>query len=228
MTNPISPYLLPRPTFDLSPHRAALEAVLERALASGGELRPEALPVPTWQFLCWLADERGYLLHGTGNGVFERLEPRPANDTNAFGARDAVYAASDGVWPMFFAVLDRARVPMSISNAAIRLEAPDGTVGEPLYFFSMTASAREKRPFRAGRVYVLERDGFDEEAPREVGRLRARTHHWASASSVRPLFSVPVAPEDFPFLNVIRAHDDAELFRRVKEEPNGFPWVEED
>lgn len=226
MTNAISPHLLQRPDFDLTPHRAELDALLERALAQGGELSPGALPVPTWQFLCWLTDERGSLLHGTGNGPFEQLKPRRSNDTNEFGARDAVYAASDGVWPIFFAIVDRTRAPMSISNAAIRLESADGTVGEPLYFFSMTASALERRPFRAGRVYALERDGFDEEAPQAFGPALARTHHWASAEAVRPLFSVPVTPQDFPFLDSIRAHDDAELFRRIQEDPDGFPWVD--
>ncbi len=222
----VSPHFLQRPTFDLAPHRAGLEALLERALADGGELRPGVLPVPTWQFLCWLADERGFLLHGTGRTPMERLEPRTANDTGAFGAQRAVYAASDGIWPMFFAVLDRTRTPMSISNAAIRVQSPDGAVGAPLYFFSMTASAREQRPFREGRVHVLARDGFDEEAPRAVGEARVWLHHWASPWPVLPLFSVPVTPEDFPFLDAIRAHDDAELFRRAKEDPDGFPWVD--
>lgn len=221
---PVLPHFLARPALDLAPHRAAL-ADLHAEAASRGALPDRPLPVPTWQYLCWLADEGGVLLHGTGADV-ERLEPRRANDVNEFGARDAVYAASDGIWPIFFAILDRPNVPMAISNAAIRLEVPGVGIGEPLYFFSISADAHARRPYRPGRVYVLPRDGFEEEAPREARGMRVHLHHWAGAGGVRPLYAVPVTPEDFPFLPDIRAHDDAELWRRAEADPEGFPWVD--
>lgn len=47
---------------------------------------------------------------------FDVLEPiRRARDTTQFGDRQAVYATSDPVWAMFFALLRRGR-PFSTRN----------------------------------------------------------------------------------------------------------------
>jgi hypothetical protein len=35
-------------------------------------------------------------------------------------------------------------------------------------------------------------------------------------------------PEDFPFLEDIRGHDDSLLYTRAKADPEGFPWVDEE
>ena len=90
--------------------------------------------IPTWQFLCWLADQKGYLLHGSGSADIQVFEPRQSNDVAEFGNRKAVYAASDGIWPMFFAILDRNKYEMTIVNAAIRLESPTGEISDPIIF----------------------------------------------------------------------------------------------
>ncbi len=95
------------------------------------------------------------MLHGSGNPDIEVFEPKQSNDIAEFGNRKAVYAASDGIWPMFFAVVDRAHYSMTINNAAIRLESPKGDLSEPYYFFSLTDKILQKKPFRDGVVYIL-------------------------------------------------------------------------
>src|SRR5690348_14646642 len=67
------------------------------------------LSAPKWQFLCYLCDAREILVHGSGNPSIEEFEPRQSNDTEEFGNRRAVYAASDGLWAMYFAIVDRDR-----------------------------------------------------------------------------------------------------------------------
>ncbi len=74
-----------------------------------------------WQFLCYLADQGDVVLHGTGDPAIKLFEPRPSKDLSEFGAQTAVYAAGDGLWAMFFAILDREHHPMVTSNACIRL-----------------------------------------------------------------------------------------------------------
>ncbi len=59
------------------------------------------LPIPKWQFLCYLADEHQFALHGSGDGNIQAFEPRQPSDVTTFGNQRAVYAAADGLWPMY-------------------------------------------------------------------------------------------------------------------------------
>jgi hypothetical protein len=182
--------------------------------------------MPKWQFLCYLADQMGYLLHGSGTSDIQVFEPRQSNDIAEFGNRKAVYAAGDGIWPMFFAIMDRAKYHMTINNAAIRLEAPEGRISEPYYFFSITDKVLEKQPFREGVVYVLPREGFEEQNPFRLGAYLVHQSQWANLSPVKPLAKLRVSPADFPFLKQIRGQDDELLAHRIEQNPNGFPWVD--
>ena len=82
---------------------------------------------PKWQFLCYAADRGGFVLHGTGNPDTLVFEPRQSVDVDDFGNRCAVYAASDGLWPMYFAILDRDRYDMGLANACIQLVGVEGS-----------------------------------------------------------------------------------------------------
>ncbi len=145
-------YWLPRPTLALDEAtQERLEALYVHAVAPGqGDWIRKKLPVPAWQFLCWLADHKGHLLHGTGDPRIARFEPRQSNDVGEFGNRRAVYAASDGIWAKFFAITDRVGYPMTISNAAIRPELPNSQTTKPNYFFSMTHHVLSSRPLARG------------------------------------------------------------------------------
>jgi hypothetical protein len=48
-----------------------------------------------------------------------------------------VYAASDGLWAMFFAILDRPRHRMSLTNSCFRVLGEDGSVSEPYYYLAV-------------------------------------------------------------------------------------------
>ncbi len=211
-------YWLTRPEFDFEPHLAELDNALGLALEQGFLLKT---PIPKWAFLIWLTHHKNYLVHGTGDSSIEEFEPRQSDDANWFGNQNAVYAASDGIWAMFFAILDRPRIPMSISNAAIQIMAQD------IYFFSVQSTALAQKPFRTGRVYVLPKQGFAQQPKDERDGVWFQAHHWANLSPVKPLFSVQVEPTDFPFLESIRAHNNEILWKKVKANPNGFPWLEE-
>jgi hypothetical protein len=214
-------YWLIRPEFDVAPFAAELELCLAEALKTG--VVP-TLPVPTWVFLVWLDHSQKYLMHGTGDPSITLFEPRQSNDVGWFGNRKAVYAASDGIWAMFFAILNRPTIPMSISNSAVRLE----TIPEQdIYFFSVTDTALEQGAFRRGWVYVLPRDDFEQEPSEPHEGIKTHAHHWASLQAVKPLFRVAVDAADFPFLKEIRAHNDEILWKRVERNRDGFPWLED-
>jgi hypothetical protein len=49
----------------------------------------------------------------------------------------------------------------------------------------------------------------------------------ASPVSVNPVAKLAVEPEDFPFLDRIRGHDDERVWTRAPADPDGFPWHDE-
>ena len=75
-------------------------------------------PWPKWHFLCHVAEHHDIALHGSGESTINIFEPRQSSDVNEFGNQKAVYAAADGIWAMFFAIVDRQRV-RSVSNACM-------------------------------------------------------------------------------------------------------------
>ena len=206
--------------------RQELETVYQH-LSMGTAITQASLPVPIWQFLCWAADHKPVVLHGSGDAHITEFEPRQSNDVSEFGNRKAVYAASEGIWPMFYAVVDRTNYSATINNAAVRYQSGEGQVSDPVYFFSISKPVLEQRPFRQGFVYLLPKDTFETEASYPFGSFDIVPHHCASLEPVRPLALIRVQPNDFPFLNAIRGHDDEVLGQRAERNPNGFPWVDE-
>jgi hypothetical protein len=212
----IPAYWLRCPEYDA----AALDSQLERAFEKATRDKTITdLPMPTWIFLHWLTKQKNLLAHGTGNPDIVQFVPRQSDDVGWFGNQNAVYAASDGIWAMFFAIMNRPDVPMSISNAAIRLKNPS----LDLYFFSVSDTAMQHNPFRNGWVYLLPRDGFSLEPSPDF----YISQHWASLEPVTPIFKVAIKPTDFVFLEQIRAHNEEVLWKRAEKNPNGFPWLED-
>lgn len=217
-------YFLPRPPMALS---LAIESSFDKLLdgQTGGVLHYD-LAAPKWQWLCWLCERRDVLLHGTGDPSIELFRPIQPTDLTEFGNRLAVYAASDGIWPIYFAILDRARYPMSLNNAAVRRHFDDGRRGDPHYFFSISAPALSQKPFRTGWIYILPRQSFVPQPMLRDGEGSIEVMQWASPTPVVPLARVAVAPEEFPFLAQLRGHDDATVAQRARADPEGFPWLD--
>ena len=106
-------------------------------------------------------------------------------------------ATDDGVWPLFYAVIDRERVE-SVFTACVHVGS------RRLYLF---ASGGEPAWTR-GAVYAVPRDGFRREWGRE----------WVSAGPVEPVLRVLVGPEDFPLREHVLAVDDfSGLSKRFRE-----------
>ena len=210
-------YWLPRPVVPTSPAlRAEFDEVLDRAIAAGPD-RPidYRVDAPKWQFLCHAADRAEHVLHGSGDPGITEFTPRTPDDPTAFGGRHAVFAAADGVWPIFYAVLDRARVPL-MCNGCVR------SGGEARYYFSISAPALALQPWRTGTVYLLPAATFELEPPKGA----IRSVQAASPVPVRPVAKLTVGPDDFPFRHAVHGHVDEELAARVAADPDGFPWHE--
>jgi hypothetical protein len=218
-------YWLTRPNenFDEG-SRIAFDELLNSALSIGGCPTIQfSLPWSKWQFLCHIADHHDIALHGSGDPNIALFEPRQSNDLNEFGNQKAVYAASDGLWAMFFAIVDRERV-MSITNACVRLADETGNLHGPYYVFSVSQAALPNQPWRTGTVYVLPRGTFTTQPPLAFGSNQVQIAQLASFESVQPLAKLTVTPDDFPFLTQIRGHDDQRLQEYATALRTGAPW----
>ena len=218
-------YWLTRPGADFDANtQADFDALLDSTLAAEAcPAIPYNLPWPKWQFLCYLADQHEIALHGSGDPGIALFEPRQSNDLTEFGNQKAVYAASDGLWAMFFAIVDRGRIP-SITNACVRLADPTGAVHGPFYVFSVSQSALPGQPWRNGTVYLLPRQPFITQPSLAFGSSQVHIAQLASFTPVKPLAKLAVTPADFPFLNQIRGHDDRRLQEYATALQSGAPW----
>jgi hypothetical protein len=218
-------YLLPQPPFCLlAEHQTAFESLI--ASTPLGSFIDYQLDYPKWQFLSYLCKSRNLVLHGSQNLDIVEVEPRMAHDLKAFSGQDAIYATTDGIWVIYFAILDRRKFKLSLFNSCIDIRlSPDQVIG-PLYFFSITHSALLQKPWCDGAVYILPRETFEQEPAQQMMGATIQFPHWISFQSARPVAKLRVQPTDFPFLAAIHGHDDEKLVQLATTDPNGFPWLE--
>jgi len=180
--------------------------------------------VTPWQFLCRLADCREIAFHGTGDPNIESFEPREPIDFAPFGHQKAVFATSDPIWAMFYAIVDRDRYRLTLNNGCILLMDAEGCPRLPHYYFSITRSALHRRPWRTGYVYFLPPKSFVEQPAGTYAGHVARIPQLASPVAVTPFARLQVAPNDFPFLAQIRGHEDDRLAEYAQAVMAAAPW----
>ena len=141
---------------------AAVEDFLSRGKPKAGDGLLDVGPivhgrggVTPWQFLSALAERREIAFHGTGDPNIESFEPREPIDFAPFGHQKAVFATTDPIWAMFYAVVDRDRYQLTLANGCILRMDAEGRPGLPHYFFSITDDALREQPWRTGYVYFL-------------------------------------------------------------------------
>lgn len=214
--------MLEAPTVKLSASDVeAFQAALD---ARNPDLIPENQP--RWVFLEWLA-QQGYLLHGSPTGDLSKLNPTPKNyaQPDDFSNTVGVYATSDGLWPMMYAL----RGPQVTAQNDMGLKLMEGGEWSAMkYFLSYGTSNPEisdgRELMAPGFVYVMTRKGFQLSPPyQHAGLGYVQEAHWVNLDSVQPLMCVPVAPKDFPL--PVRVHDAEALRARARLDPRGFPWL---
>jgi hypothetical protein len=195
----------------------------DRLLDVGAILRARSTVTP-WQFLCGLADRRDIAFHGTGDPNIASFEPRKPIDFAVFGDQKAVFATSDPIWAMFYAIVDRDRFQLTLNNGCILLTDAEGSPGLPHYYFSITRSALHRRPWRTGYLYFLPTESFVEQPAGPYAGGVARVPQLASPVAVTPFARLQVAANDFPFLAQIRGHDDDRLAEYARAVMAAEPW----
>jgi hypothetical protein len=210
---------------------AAIERFLSLAQPKAGNGLLDVDPIvhgrgdlARWQFLSALAERREIAFHGTGDPNIESFEPREPIDFAPFGHRKAVFATTDPIWAMFYAVVDRDRYRLTLNNGCILLMDAEGRPGLPHYYFSITGDVLREQPWRTGYVYFLPTETFvAQPAETYAGRV-ARVPQLASPVAVTPFARLRVTPGDFPFLAQIRGHEDSRLGEYARAVMAAAPW----
>jgi hypothetical protein len=219
-------FLLPRPPVELTPDKKRAFDLLWQSRRND-DFIDYHLPFPKWQFLSYLCEMDDLVLHGSQNQAIGTVEPRQANDKKAFSNQRAIYATTDGIWVIYFAILDRQEyTELSLFNSCLQARVAADQLSNPLYFFSITHSVLIQKPWCAGAIYILPRKFFQQEPPQQIQGVEIIFPHWVSSIPAEPVGRLWVEPQDFPFLDQIHGHNDQKLVQLAASNPNGFPWPE--
>jgi HEAT repeat protein len=174
--------------------REAFEALYQATLARGPGSEVEyALPYPRHEFLRYMVEAKRLLLHGTGRGDLEVLQPlRWSTDGADHGNVSGVYADRDPIRPIYFAVVHRDRC-FGLNNGFFDMtEAGEGVEGEAptcerrYYRLALSVNGLPRDPWCCGTVYILPEESF------------SYWREWTSRAPVRPLMRLAVSPDDLP------------------------------
>jgi hypothetical protein len=223
----IPEWLIKRPELGLTKSDlSAFETFYSDAVARGdGGTITYTYHQPVWKFLSYIGENYPLLFHGTGKPDIDEFVPRQSNDSQEFGNQRAVYAASDPLWATYFAVVNRDGPVRSLVNTCIRFVS-DEVDPDPHYFFSINEDAFDADTWRSGTLYLLPRDGFEQQGNGRAGGYETELQQWRSFDPVKPLAKMMIRPEDFPFLEHVRGHDVGKVSVRARKNPKEFPWLD--
>lgn len=147
------------------------------------------------RFIQYIASNKNVLLHGSNNKMITEFEPRRQTLYNGKYV-NAVFATKDGLWPVFYAILDKTKVSRNIRNGCL-----ETINGNKFYFFSLTQETYLNNPWTNGMIYFVPHETFTK-ASNEIVSF----DEWISKEPVRPIAKLVVDWTDFYFLNRITIH----------------------
>jgi len=173
------------------------------------------IPSPKWLFFRHVVQRRLALLHGSNNTDIDEFIPRMSNCASEEGNQEAIYASSDPLQPIFYAVVNR-RIEHPFAVTGI-IKPPDTMNPLTLYYFSTSILSQEAEYWTQGAVYLLPTSSFIEDS---------HGVQWRSATPVKPLAKVIVIKNDFPFADIIPRFNLDKYMTRMSENLTGCPWYD--
>lgn len=184
--------------------RVAFDRLLDAALERGsGSQIQYNLPYPKIDFLHYLCDWRGLVVHGSPMRDLNTLEPiRKSRDNTEFGNRTQIFCSPDAIWAMWFAILDKDKFTLT-NNACIRIGS--GARREKYYHFALPRNKKEDHPFAEGMLYICRAEDFPSRRVIPILKfLGGEVEEWGSEQPVQPLAKIAVTPSEFPFLSQVQ------------------------
>jgi hypothetical protein len=196
---------VPAPQLEMNEEKAAaFEAIYDAAVNKGpGSVIAYDCAHPKYEFLHFLVNRRQLLLHGSNHTGIGVLKPfRLSTDTREWANQQAIYACSDAIFPIFYAILDRRVYAASL--IADSFEVKRGSAINKFYHFAIVPEMLSRRPWTGGMVYIVARDSFE----RLRNEAREKVDEWVSREPVPVLARLAVSPGDFPYLDDVQAHEN--------------------
>jgi hypothetical protein len=180
------------------------DVLLDSTLNSGiNQLIDYQLPYPKADFLNYVCDWRGYVAHGSVVQDLSMLQPfRYSQDSSEFGNRHQIFCSPDGIWAIWFAILDKSKCHLT-ENGCIRLGS--GSKRFKYYHFDLPVACRYDPPFTDGMIYITHASEFpNHRRDLVLNWFDAEIDEWGSINPVKPLFRLYVTPQDFPYLDKVQ------------------------
>jgi hypothetical protein len=184
--------------------RLAFDSLFDSACQRGPNILIDyILPYPKSDFLNYLCDWRGFVLHGSPLHDLDVLKPiRQSGDNNEFGNRQQIFGSPDAIWAMWFAILDKSKYNLT-RNGCVRVGL--GPQRVKYYHFELPKNNQENNPFLEGMIYVTRAEDFpDKRSYPLLDHFNAEIEERGSTNPISPLARIKVKPEDFPYLNQVQ------------------------
>jgi hypothetical protein len=161
------------------------------------------LAYPKAEFLNYICDWRGFVVHGSPSPNLETLQPiRKSADKSEFGNRQQIFASPDAMWGMWFAIQDKAKYSLT-RNGSVRIGRGQNRV--KYYHFELPKENQENHPFAEGMIYITRARDFPDKRPYPIlDWFDAEIEEWGSTNPVSPLAKIRVSPRDFPYLDQVQ------------------------
>lgn len=184
--------------------KQAFDIVLDTALVGNPRLPMKYnLPYPKAEFLNYVCDWRGFVVHGSPMHDLETLQPiRKSSDKSEFGNRQQIFCSPDAIWAMWFAILDKAKYNLT-RNGCVRVGSGHRRV--KYYHFELPRTNKENSPFTEGMLYIARASEFPDKRPYPIlDWFDGEIEEWGSTQPVTPLARLRVMPHDFPYLGRVQ------------------------
>ena len=184
--------------------KQVFDLLLDSALAGNPHIPISYnLSYPKSEFLNYICDWRGFVVHGSPLPNLETLQPiRKSSDKNEFGNRQQIFASPDAMWAMWFAILDKAKYNLT-RNGSVRIGR--GRQRVKYYHFELPKENKENHPFAEGMLYIAQAKDFPDKRPYPIlDWFDGEIEEWGSTKPVSPLAKIRVSPRDFPYLDQVQ------------------------
>ncbi|RLQ94566.1 hypothetical protein [Falsibacillus albus] len=152
---------------------------------------------PLFLFLNYVIENKNVLVHGSNRSSIDNFEPR---DSSLFNGKPikAIFASSDGVWSLFFAVINRKGYEGSIRNLCLTVPT---NIGIKRYYYFSKNHHNAGDAWTNGTIYFFSTYHFKQGGIRD---------EWVCEEKIRPLAKLSVTPDDFPFLDKVSIHSETD------------------
>lgn len=184
--------------------KRAFDILLDTALIGNPRLPFDyKLPYPKAEFLNYVCDWRGFVVHGSPAHDLETLQPiRKSSDKTEFGNRQQIFASPDAMWAMWFAILDKSQYKQT-RNGCVRVGRGRGRV--KYYHFELPEANQANPPFTEGMLYIARASEFPDKRPYpSLAWFDGEVEEWGSTQPVVPLARLRVTPQEFPYLGSVQ------------------------